>query len=93
MKPCYTSCTVAGREVDNVAVFYDTWPAEPDVGASAGLEVTSVIEGDNCLLGLMSEDEIAELEERLFVELSEYDDCRGDYLYEQARDARAEGVI
>ena len=93
MKPINTFATIQGREVDSVLVAYDTWPAEYDTNTAAGLEVVSVVEEDECILHLMSEDEIEELEQRLINDLSCEDDGYGDYLYDRMKDDRLTGDL
>lgn len=80
MKPVYTFATVAGHEADCVAVTYESYPAEPDVGISAGIEIMSVVEEDTCLMYMMTDDEIEELEERIMADIASGAECHADYL-------------
>jgi len=60
-----TYCEVAEVEVDNVRVYFDSSPAEPDVGYGGGLDLESVeYKGEN-ILPYMSQAEEEALLERL----------------------------
>ena len=83
-----TFCEVGGREA-SVVVDADWWPAEPDVGASAGFEINSVVEEDTDIMDLMSEYELDQLSLRIGELIGDEDD-RGDFLYDQMKDARME---
>ena len=65
-KPTLTYCTVAGVEHDDVAVFWEYAPPEPDVNFAGGVEVCSVIlEDQGCIMYDMTDAELKELETRL----------------------------
>jgi len=83
-----TFCEVRGREA-NVVVDADWWPDEPDVGAASGFEINSVVEEDTDIMDLMSEYELDQLSLRIGELIGDEDD-RGDFLYDQMKDARME---
>lgn len=90
-----TYCTIAGVEDCDVLVEVDISPPEPDVNWAGGLDICSVwFEDQGCQLDRMSEEEIANLQERIEGDLSdkaeaEYYD-RADHAYEQRKDLAAE---
>ena len=63
-------------EIDDVKVYYDSSPPEPDVNWAGGLDIESVMQGDVDIFGLLTANEVDNLEMRLTEYLNAYgEDC------------------
>ena len=92
-KPIETYCTAAGVYHDSVAVEFDSWPAEPDVNVSEGIEITHVwLEDQGNIIDTLSESEMTDLEDRMLGDMRQdaedrYHDA-ADHAYEQMKDRK-----
>ena len=82
-----TYCTVAGVDYDDVTVFWELEPAEPDVNWPGGVSVYSVLLGEvHNVLDDMTAAEVSDLEQRLLEDAYSDPDDYGDYLYQMRKD-------
>lgn len=97
--PMHTYCMCQGVEIDNVAVFLDYQPAEPDVNVGESVTIDCVIHDNKYITDKMTQAEFEELENRCAdeyfrlssQEYQDYEEARGDWLYDRAKDDRATG--
>ena len=81
-----TWALISGHEQD-VCVFWEWSPSEPDVNWNGGLVLEGIEVGGNEVSDDMSDKELADLLERVERDLGEYDDDGyGDYLYDLRKD-------
>jgi len=72
--PSYISTyvSVGDRDYDNVTVWFDSSPPEPDVGWPGGFDLERVMLGDRDLMGEMTDRELDDLSMRIQEDLNSY---------------------
>ena len=72
--PSYIStyASVGDRDYDNVTVWFDSSPPEPDVGWPGGFDLERVMLGDRDLMGEMTDRELDDLSMRIQEDLNSY---------------------